>query len=205
MSQRCNTNQSLISPRLVHKSFIWYKLLMDENFRMKNPTAFMHSDLIAAQKLSYEPSGLIIEHFVKERESQEYAASEFIMNHRRIKFRTAKITPTKVGQFVTLWKRLGNGPIQPFDVTDPFDLFIISVRSSKHFGQFVFPKTLLHEKGVISKGGIAGKRAIRVYPPWDVADNNQAIKTQKWQLPYFLEILPHAQPDVDRIQKLFFF
>lgn len=171
---------------------------------MKNPTTLIHPDLIAAQKLAYEPNGWVIEHFTTETESQEYAASEFTMNHQRIKFRVAKITPTKVGQFVTLWKRIGSGPIQPFDRSDPFDLFIISVRNSEHFGQFVFPRILLCEKGVISKDGKGGKRAIRVYPPWDIADNKQAIKTQKWQIPYFFEILPHTQPNVARIQALFY-
>jgi hypothetical protein len=29
--------------------------------------------------------------------------------------------PTKVGQFVTLWKRLGRGPIQPFDLSYPVE------------------------------------------------------------------------------------
>jgi hypothetical protein len=158
-------------------------------------------DLSAAKNLAYEPNGLMIDHFAPEPESQEYAASEFTINHLRVKFRVAKITPTKVGQFVTLWKRV-NGPIQPFDMSDPFDLFIISVRSLEHFGQFVFPKLLLHEKGVLSKDGKGGKRAIRVYPPWDKADNKQAIQTQKWQSPYFFEIVP--QTDVARIQKLLF-
>lgn len=41
---------------------------------MKNPSAAMHPDLIAAQKLAYEPSGLVIEHFATETESQESAA-----------------------------------------------------------------------------------------------------------------------------------
>lgn len=151
----------------------------------------MHPDLIAAQKFAYAPIGLTIDHFAAEAESKKYAAAEFKMNDLNIKFRVAKITPTKVGQFVTLWKRIGKGPIQPFDMADPFDLFVISVRTADDFGQFVFPKTVLHEKGIISKDGKGGKLAIRVYPPWYVADNKQAISTQKWQLLYFFKISPH--------------
>ena len=43
-----------------------------------------------------------------------------------------------------------------------------------------------------------GKRAIRVYPPWDIAINKQAQKTQKWQLNYFLEIPQNQQYDLDQ-------
>lgn len=171
--------------------------------KKKNSFEFMHPDLVASQKFAYEPSGLTMNHFAIETESKEYAASEFKINDLHVKFRVAKITPTKTGQFVTLWKRIGNGPIQPFDMSDPFDLVVISVRTSEHFGQFVFPKLVLYEKGIVSKDGKGGKRAIRVYPPWDICDNKQAIKTQKWQLPYFFEISINAQTDVSRIQKLF--
>ena len=169
----------------------------------KNSFELIHFDLIAAQKFAYEPSGLVSDHFAIEAESEEYGASEFKMNHRNIKFRVAKITPTKIGQFVTIWKRIGNGPIQPFDMEDPFDLIVISVCTLEHFGQFVFPKVVLYEKGIVSKEGKGGKRAIRVYPPWDRTNNKQASNTQKWQLSYFFEIPSNAQADISRIQKLF--
>ncbi|MDP1608001.1 MAG: MepB family protein [Chlamydiales bacterium] len=169
----------------------------------KNFTKPIHPDLIAAQKLAYEPSGLMMDHFATEEESEEYGASECKIDHLNIKFRVAKITPTKVGQFVTLWKRIGNGPIQPFDREDPFDLVVISVRNPEHFGQFVFPKSVLYQQGIVSRNGKGGKRAMRVYPPWDKADNKQAIKTQKWQLLYFFEIPLNSQVDISRIQKIF--
>lgn len=152
----------------------------------------LHPDLLAAQKLLYEPNGLIISHLLKEAESEDYGAFEFFLNDRRIKYRVAKITPTKSGQFVTIWKRTGSGPIQPYDINDPIDFFIISVRTSEHFGQFVFPKAVLCEKGILSKNGKEGKRAIRVYPPWDTASNQQAKKSQQWQLLYFFEIDPNG-------------
>lgn len=163
----------------------------------------MHPDFIEAQKLVYEPLGFVIEHVEPEKESGEYGAAELQMNHRRMKFRVAKVTPKKIGQFVTLWKREGRGPIQPFDVQDPFDLFVISVRNCGRFGQFVFPKELLCKKKILSKDGKGGKRAIRVYPPWDIPNNQQAIETQKWQLPYFFQISPDTPLDAVSIQKLF--
>ena len=164
----------------------------------------VHPDLLEAKKLAYEPSGLICQNLIKEAESEGYGACTFEINNRHIKFRTGKITPTKIGQFVTLWKRIGGGPILPHDMADLVDLFVVSVRSTEFFGQFVFPKAVLHEKGILSKEGKGGKRAMRVYPPWDTALNKQANKTQAWQLRYFFEIHPSQNIDEDRIRELFF-
>ena len=129
--------------------------------------------------------GLKIKNFVEEREGKEYSAASFEISNQRIIFRAGKITPTKIGQFVTLWKRVGQGPIMPFDVADPFDLFMISVREATSSGQFIFPKEVLLEKGVISKNNVGGKLAMRIYPSWDTTTNKQAAKAQAWQLEYF--------------------
>jgi hypothetical protein len=122
------------------------------------------------------------------------------MNNMQVRFRAGKTTPKKMGQFVVLWKRALNGLITPFDVLDPIDLFIISARYDKYFGQFVFPKKILHEKGFIAEKNKGGKRAMRIYPPWDNTKNNQANKTQLWQLQYFFEIQPC--PDMVKFKKL---
>jgi len=169
---------------------------------MKQLSQPIHPDLIDAIKYVYEPNKWKINNLVREKESFEYGATEFILNQHNIKFRVAKTTPKKNGQFVTLWKRAGSGSIQPFDMADSFDLVVISTRSSTHFGQFIFPKNLLHKKGIVSKDEIGGKLAIRVYPPWDIANSKQAIKTQKWQLPYFFEI--NEGMGLSNIKKLFF-
>lgn len=140
---------------------------------------------------------------VPEAESAEYSAATLTVNGHIIKYRTAKITPTKTGQFVTLWKRNGKGPIEPFDVSDNISLFIISTACDNKLGHFVFPNTLLLEKKIIAGTDSAGKRAIRVYPPWDVPPNRQAAKTQQWQLPYFLEIPTHTSIDFTRAEMLY--
>lgn len=146
-----------------------------------------HSDLLLAEDLIYKPSGLVLENLKIEAESEDYGAAEFTLNNRFVKFRVGKITPTKVGQFVTFWKRIGEGPILPYEFTDTFDFLVVSVRAENHFGQFVFPKAVLSEKRIVSCNGKEGKRAMRIYPPWDKADNPQAKKTQAWQLQYFIE------------------
>ena len=162
----------------------------------------MHPDLLIAQQIAYLPAGLTCSDFAVEPESKEYSACRFIINNKRAVFRSAKITPTKVGQFVTFWKRSAAGPIAPFDLSDPVDFFIVSVRSGNNFGQFIFPKSVLIEQGFASKNHIGGKRAMRVYPPWDKADNRQAIKTQAWQLHYFFD-MDVRKLDLEKIKRFF--
>jgi hypothetical protein len=128
---------------------------------------------------------LLCEHAIPLPENKEYGACKFVLNNLNVQFRVAKITPTKIGQFVTFWKRIGRGPIMPYDVADPFDLLVVVVRKNEQLGYFIFPKDLLVKKDIISKNGRGGERAMRVYPPWDVTDNKQSKETQKWQLTYF--------------------
>jgi hypothetical protein len=138
-----------------------------------------------------------------ENESSEYCALQFEINSRKILFRQAKITPTKIGQFVTIWKRnVEKNVIEPFDVSDEIDLFVINVKFENRFGQFVFPKSILIEKGIVTDKKV-GKRAIRVYPIWDLTDSKQAQKTQKWQLDYFLEIPVAGNLDINRVKLLY--
>jgi len=170
---------------------------------MKSQQSGVHADFFAVQKAVYEPRGWVCKNIEKEAESAEYGACAFEINGYRILFRVAKITPTKIGQFVTLWKRVGKGPIMPYDMADPIDLFVISVRNKDRFGQFVFPKAVLLEKGIVSENGNGGKRAIRVYPAWDVTDNPQAKRTQAWQLNYFFEINPDQPIDSTVVRRLY--
>ena len=153
------------------------------------------------QETVYQACNLTISNLEIEPESKEYAACKFIINNKKALFRTAKITPTKIGQFVTFWKRNGNGITAPFDLSDSIDFFIITVITPTQKGQFIFPKEVLYQQGFISKNNQGGKRAMRVYPPWDKAENKQAIKTQSWQLQYFFEFT--TSPNCVLIQKLF--
>lgn len=163
----------------------------------------IHPDLLAVKDGVYNLSHFACSALQREAESADYGAYEFVLNERRIKFRVAKITPTKIGQFVTLWKRIGNGPIQPFDLSDPVDCFVVSTRHAENFGQFVFPTSVLCAHDIVSKQGEGGKRAIRVYPPWDKTVSHQAQKTQRWQLDYFLDFSPGCPIDLVRVQSLY--
>lgn len=145
-------------------------------------------DLILAQKHAWEPSGYICSEITQNSESQEYSAYSFLLGDKSIVFRIAKITPTKIGQFVTLWIRSEKWPIIPYHKDDKIDTFIVLVRQGEKFGQFIFPKKVLIEKWIISQNGRLGKLAIRVYSSWDITENPQAKRTQKWQSEYFIEI-----------------
>jgi hypothetical protein len=152
--------------------------------------------------LVYNPLDYQINNLQIESESQEYAACAFELNGLKIKHRLAKITPTKTGQFVTIWKRNEAGITIPFNDQDEFDLLIISVNSVEQSGQFIFPKAILAKHKIITKNEIEGKRGIRVYPPWDIVANKQAEKTQQWQTPYFLQIDINGNTDLARAKKL---
>jgi hypothetical protein len=149
------------------------------------------------------PCGFELKNPIQEKESTAYSAFTFEINTLKIVFRIAKTTPTKIGQFVTLWKRVDKGPIQPYDDTDAIDFVVINTKTTTHFGQFVFPKTVLIEQAIFTSSLKEGKRALRVYPPWDKPTSHQALKTQQWQSLYFLEI-PFEKPiDIERIKLLY--
>lgn len=134
-------------------------------------------------------------------ESKEYDACRYQLNGLNILSRTAKTTPKKVGQFVTFWKRQGNGPIEPFDEKDQIDFYTVNARTENNFGQFVFPKSELIKRGIISTERKEGKRGFRVYPKWDLTHNKQAQRTQKWQLNYFYEI--NDSTDLQKVNELY--
>lgn len=165
----------------------------------------LHKDLIDAKNCIYSSFEFQCSQPIMEKESIEYGAYTFELNGLTIKFRVSKVTPTKIGQFVTLWKRIGSGPIQPYDISDPIDLFVVSARQGNHFGQFIFPKSVLCKQNILSVNRKGGKRAIRVYPPWDKTLSRQAQKTQQWQIEYFLDMSSGKEIDYARAKMLYSF
>lgn len=158
--------------------------------------------LTTAADLVYNPLNFFIDKLKIETESKEYVACTFQLNGLRVIHRQSKITPSKTGQFVTIWKRNETGITSPFEEKDDFDLLVISARMDNRIGQFIFPKAILAKNKIISQNDLEGKRGFRIYPPWDTVGNKQAEKTQEWQRPYFLEIDLNGNTDLAPAKKL---
>jgi len=162
----------------------------------------MPYELQIANAMIYQPCGLAIHSIIPEAESRDYNAHTFFINNSFVHYRSAKITPTKAGQFVTLWKRNADGPIQPLSAADAFDLCIIATQHANHFGQFIFTKDILSKHGILASTLRDGKRGFRVYLPWDAGLNKQAQKTQQWQLNHFIDLSADQQPDLLKAKHL---
>lgn len=120
--------------------------------------------------------------------NHEYEAFNFNINNNSFKSRLAKKTPKKAGYFVTLWLKNELEKNRPYNYDEMKDKLIINVLDGDNKGQFIFPKELLADKGVLRIGKEKGKMAFRIYPSWETNLNKAAIKTQKWQAPYFLDL-----------------
>jgi hypothetical protein len=101
-----------------------------------------------------------------------------------IKF-TAKITPIKVGFFVSIWKRNQLGITVPQDILDEWDFMQIDCQDGLNNGYFKFPKQILVQKNIVSSLVNRGINGMRVYPSWVKPINPSSIKAQQWQLQYF--------------------
>jgi hypothetical protein len=160
----------------------------------------MHPNLKQVKEQVYDKCKLSFIDLKIDAESTEYGACSFVLNGKQIVHRVSKITPTKVGQFVTIWKRNEAGITAPFDHTDPLDFIVITSSNHDQIGQFVFPKSVLAAKGIITKDG---KRGIRVYPPWDAPTSDQAKRTQRWQVQFFCTITPESNTHLDWFKTMF--
>jgi hypothetical protein len=94
----------------------------------------MPGDLLIARHLLYDNCGLELTDFKSAIESVEYAACTFRLNGMAIQHRSSKITPTKTGQFVTIWKRNQQEITEPFNIEDVVDFVIITARSEANLG-----------------------------------------------------------------------
>ncbi|PWH86102.1 MepB family protein [Brumimicrobium oceani] len=146
------------------------------------------SELELLVKKIFIPSAIRLTGLSLEKESKAYLAYTFLLNGRKSIFRKAKITPTKTGQFVAIWKRNKEGITAPYSIFDSLEYMIIFTEKEQEKGVFIFPKEALHQNKILSDEKLNGKRGIRVYPPWDEPKNNQAMKTQIWQKKYFLHL-----------------
>ncbi len=157
----------------------------------------MIDELKRIEKSIFKISNLKITNLLNEKECEEYSGFNFCLDKINVKFRKAKITPKKVGQFVTLWRRNSNKETEPFTAKDNFDFYIIVTEQDDEFGFFFFPKSALSKNQILTTNEKVGKRGFRVYPDWTKTENKQAEKTKSWQCEYFIDL----NNEVESIQK----
>lgn len=162
----------------------------------------MVEEIVKIESLILTAYGFGITNATKDQECDEYFGCNFLVGSKHMKFRKAKLTPKKLGQFVTLWKRDAKGKTVPYDMDDDFEFYIILTEYAHHSGFFVFPKEILASMGILTSCVRAGKRGFRVYPEWDVPTSSQGIKTKNWQTEYFIEMNKEKKTE-DKLQKIF--
>lgn len=145
------------------------------------------SEIELLDNLVFKPHGIDLFNVQPEIESKEYLAHTLLLNGKKSIFRKAKITPTKIGQFVAIWKRNNEGITAPYSIFDPIEYMIIMTQKEDLLGVFIFPKSALHQNKILSDNSKDGKRGIRIYPPWDIPTSKQALKTQTWQNEFFID------------------
>lgn len=150
---------------------------------LNNNIEFNILQLLLSQHFGAEISDLIVDN-----ESMSYNACRFNINNLKFIYRSAKITPRKIGQFVTVWKRNNTGITVPFSLNDHLDYYLISAQNDSELGYFIFPAAAMRTKNILADlNESGGKRGFRIYPPWDKPTSKQAVKTQKWQNNYFFD------------------
>ncbi len=137
----------------------------------------------------YKPHNLMLTSIQEEKQNSMYGAGTFQLSSRTIRFRVANVTPRKTGQFVAFWEKDENNKNQPYSYDEaPYLLVVTVFKNNDNFGQFVFPKKVLLKQAILQSSLTKGKMAMRVYPSWDSPTSKQAMKTQEWQLPYFVDM-----------------
>jgi hypothetical protein len=159
---------------------------------IQNNSFYMIEELLLLEVNILKNLNLQISNLNREEECNEYLGFNFTIGTQSFKFRKAKITPKKCGQFVTLWKRNQNGNTEPFQYSDPYDFYIIATDYEERKGFFLFSKYSLRENKILTHI-YDGKRGFRLYPDWDRPVSKQAIKTQIWQSAYFIDYTEDTQ------------
>lgn len=144
-----------------------------------------------------------IENIQQDLECEAYFGFNFKLKNWNVKFRKAKITPKKIGQFVTLWRRNSQGETEAFNVNDDFQFYIIMTEDTHQLGFFIFPNSVLEKQNILSNAVKDGKRGFRVYSVWDSPDNKQALKTQSWQQQFFIDMKNFNPNETQKLKDIF--
>ncbi|PFL17145.1 mep operon protein MepB [Bacillus cereus] len=151
----------------------------------------------------YKPNNLFITNQKEEKQNSEYAGGIFQLNNRSIRFRVSKITPNKIGQFVSFWEKDASMKNQAFPYDSAPNLLVITCIADIKLGQFIFPKEILLKEKILKTQNQKGKMAMRVYPIWDKPVSNQAKKSQLWQLQYFVDLSDAENVAIDKLLNLY--
>ncbi|MEV7972171.1 MepB family protein [Cellulomonas sp. NPDC089187] len=124
-----------------------------------------------------------------EAQSSDYQAGLAAIDGEDWRIRTARVTPTKPGAFVAVWRRAADGGTEPFPASDPVAGLLVLVEDDDRFGAFRFTASHLASLGVTSGPGRPGLRGFRVYPSWCEGLNPQATRTQAAQAPAWTRLI----------------
>lgn len=136
-----------------------------------------------------------------ENQNNDYEAFICDVNETSIRSRRAKLTPKKAGYFVAFWEKSNVGKNQAYTYDDFPDKLIINIMDEALKGQFIFPKDILNNYGILQTNSCQGKMAMRVYPTWCKELNKTALATQKWQANYFIDMSKSI--DEDKFKQLY--
>ncbi len=125
---------------------------------------------------------------IPEAQGSDYEAGRITSGSGTWRIRTARITPTKPGAFVAVWRRSPAGTTEPFDSSDTCDGLMVFVEDLHRFGVFNFTREHLVDLGVLQSAHSRGKRGFRVYPSWCTGLNSQAARTQRAQASAFVDL-----------------
>lgn len=139
-------------------------------------------------ELIHQISQSSLANLMLEEQNKEYEGTVFTIDHHSFRSRRGKQTPKKQGYFVVFWEKDMLDKNKAYDFVNAPDKLIITIFDGDKKGQFIFPKELLAEKNILSTESKQGKMALIVYPDWVTPFNQTALATQKWQLPYFMNL-----------------
>lgn len=131
--------------------------------------------------LSREKHGVV----TPEEQQSDYEAGVAELDGQLWRIRTARITPTKSGGFVAIWRRDETGTTTPFEPEAELQGLMVFISEDNRFGVFRFTMQHLERLGVLASASAPGKRGFRVYPSWTSGLKGQAKKSQDAQLTAF--------------------
>ncbi|MDN3509383.1 MAG: MepB family protein [Candidatus Neptunochlamydia sp.] len=191
----------------------WFILASAKKYEKIEMSGRIPLHLYSAIANIYIPAGMkLTENPKREVENDEYEGFTFKLDDRNITFRIGKITPERPGNFVAIYDRVDR-TIIPVDTSyRKIDFLVVDVsdKVSANRGQFVFPRSTLLSKGIISQGLSTeerlrrkkGKLSFRVFPPW-AKPKPTALKTQEWQNKFFFSISKDNMSNFSLVRRLF--